>query len=137
MAGQSRSTEGAGESRLAEELPFRPLVKVWVERGGEVALSEWRIALLEAVDAPGSLSAAARQLNVPYRTAWYKLRQIGPSLGVKLLETQSGGADGGRSRLTPEARALIRAFREFSAGIQSLVEERFQQHFGELAGAGR
>ena len=79
MAGQSRSTEGAGESRLAEELPFRPLVKVWVERGGEVALSEWRIALLEAVEATGSLSSAARQLNVPYRTAWYKLRQIEPS----------------------------------------------------------
>ena len=120
-------TEPSGQSA------FRPRVKIWLERDGQVALSDWRVTLLEAVDATGSLSAAARQLDVPYRTAWYKLRQIELSLDVKLLETQSGGSTGGRSRLTAEARALVTAFRQFGAGIQALVDERFREHFSALA----
>lgn len=130
-AGADAVAVGGGEGEPAGS---RPRVKIWIERGGEVALSDWRVALLEAVDAAGSLSAAARQLNVPYRTAWYKLRQIETSLGVKLLETHSGGAEGGRSRLTPEARALVDAFRTFSAGIQTLVDERFETTLARLMG---
>ncbi len=41
--------------------------KVWIEQDGEVLLSDWRIALLEAVEATGSLAEAARQMDVPYR----------------------------------------------------------------------
>jgi molybdenum-dependent DNA-binding transcriptional regulator ModE len=41
------------------EDPPRVCCKAWVERGGEVLLSEWRLALLEAVAATGSLAAAA------------------------------------------------------------------------------
>jgi len=34
-----------------------------------VVLSEWRVELLEAIDALGSLSRAAETLGIPYRTA--------------------------------------------------------------------
>lgn len=114
------------------ERHYRPRVKLWVEHGDDLSLSDWRVRLLETVESTGSLAAAARQLNVPYRTAWYKLRQIEDSLGRKLLETHSGGAEGGRSRLTPEARALIDAFHEFTRGIETLVEARFREHFDGL-----
>ena len=126
--GDSADESGVPPRRLNSPA-WRPRVKLWVERAGEVALSDWRVALLEAVDATGSLSAAARQVNVPYRTAWHKLRQIEASLGLKLLETHSGGAEGGRSQLTPNARALIAAFRDFGQGVQELIEERFDRYF--------
>jgi hypothetical protein len=52
-----------------------PRSKVWLERGGQVVLSDWRVELLEAIDATGSLARAAERLDVPYRTAWYKLKE--------------------------------------------------------------
>ncbi len=63
---------------------MRPRLKVWIEcEDGRVALSEWRVALLEAIDEHGSLVAAARALGVPHRTAWQRIREMEPCLGVR------------------------------------------------------
>jgi molybdate transport system regulatory protein len=105
--------------------------KVWVERGDAVLLSEWRVLLLETVDETGSLARAARRLGVPYRTAWDRLKETEQRLGVGLLATESGGAEGGGSRLTAEARDLVARFRRVTAGVAELVERRFREEFGD------
>ena len=88
---------------------MRPRLKVWIEtEDGHVALSEWRVALLQAVAQHGSLVAAARSLGVPHRTAWQRIQEMESSLGVRLLETVSGGA-GGRSALSHAAEDFIDA----------------------------
>jgi molybdate transport system regulatory protein len=112
--------------------PLEIRSKIWIERGEEVVLSEWRVELLEAIDAHGSLSRAAEALEVPYRTAWERVKATEAELGVRLLESQSGGADGGGSLLTAEARDLCRRFRRVSGGIQEVVSRRFAAEFGEL-----
>jgi molybdate transport system regulatory protein len=117
-----------GPERDASTLQIRS--KIWIERDGAVALSEWRVALLEAIDAKGSLSRAAEALDVPYRTAWERVKETEAELGVRLLESESGGADGGGSRLTPEARDLCRRFRRVSGGIHEVVSRRFAAEFG-------
>jgi molybdate transport system regulatory protein len=117
-----------GPERDASTLQIRS--KIWIERDGAVALSEWRVSLLEAIDAKGSLSHAAEALDVPYRTAWERVKETEAELGVRLLESESGGADGGGSRLTPEARDLCRRFRRVSGGIHEVVSRRFAAEFG-------
>ena len=112
-------------------LPLAIRSKIWIERGDDVVLSEWRVELLEAIEANGSLSRAAEALNVPYRTAWERVKATEAELGVRLLESESGGADGGGSRLTPEARDICRRFRRVSSGIQEVVSRRFAVEFGE------
>ncbi len=103
--------------------------KVWIEADGAVLLSDWRVALLEAVETTGSLAAAARQLAVPYRTAWRKLKTLEAGWGVPLLFTESGGPEGGRSALTPQARELIRRFHLISDGLQEQAAARFADAF--------
>lgn len=92
-------------------------------------VSDWRIALLEAVAATGSLAAAARQMQVPYRTAWHKLKAMETQCGIPLLITESGGAGGGTSRLTPQAQDLIRRFQAVADGVQQEVDARFNDLF--------
>lgn len=104
--------------------------KVWLERAGKVVLSDWRADLLEAVEETGSLARAAETMDVPYRTAWYKIKEIEAQLGVRLLETRSGGAGGGQSSLTPEAREIIERFHRISGGVAGLVEGRFETELG-------
>lgn len=106
--------------------------KIWIERGERVLLSEWRVELLEAIAETGSLAAAAARLDVPYRTAWERVRETEASLGVRLLATESGGAEGGGSRLTAEARDLVARFRRVTAGVAELVERRFRDELDEV-----
>jgi molybdate transport system regulatory protein len=101
--------------------------KIWVERGGEVLLSDWRVDLLEAVEETGSLAGGAAKLGVPYRTAWERVKETEGRVGMRLLETESGGTEGGGSRLTEEARELIARFRRITAGVAELVERRFRE----------
>ncbi len=117
-------------------MPRRPATlnfhsKVWLERDGRVALSAWRIALLEGIEEGGSLAAAAAHLGVPYRTAWYKLREIEQQLGLRLVDSHSGGVDGGGATLTPAAADIVHRFRHASRGFEKLVRERFEAEFPE------
>ncbi len=118
-----------GVAVASDEIEVRS--KVWLERAGGVAVSLWRISLLEEVQATGSLAAACERMNVPYRTAWYKLKEMEEQLRVKLLDRQSGGASGGGSSLTREGEDLVRRFRRAYEGIEALVAERFAAEFGD------
>jgi len=109
--------------------PAEVQAKIWIERGGKVVLSDWRAELLQAIEETGSLSGAAAQLEVPYRTAWYKLKEIEAQLGVRLVETHSGGSDGGGSSLTPEAREILRRFRRIYRDVEEIVRRRFEREF--------
>jgi molybdate transport repressor ModE-like protein len=107
-----------------EDLEVRS--KLWIERDGRVALSDWRVALLLAIDDTGSLAAAAERVGVPYRTAWYKLKDAEARVGFPLVESVSGGAGGGGTRLTAQGRELARRFQEAAQEIAELARRRLQ-----------
>jgi molybdate transport system regulatory protein len=101
----------------------------WIERDGKVVLSEWRVALLEAVEETGSISAAAARQGVHFRVAWRKLQEMEHRLGAKLTTRSIGGKRGGGTQLTPEGRECVRRFRRMTEGLQEIVERRFQESF--------
>jgi molybdate transport system regulatory protein len=117
------------EAYVAAANQVEARAKIWFERGGKLVLSDWRVELLTAVGETGSLTRAADRLSVPYRTAWSKLKEIEDQLGIRLIESQSGGAGGGGSLLTPEAHELIARFRRVRDGVAELVRERFEAEF--------
>ena len=108
---------------------MQPHAKLWIEIDGKIALSEWRVTLLEAVEATGSLAKAAERLGVPYRTASYKLREVEENLGVRLVSGQSGGPEGGGSRLTPAGHDYVRRWRAFADGLDAWVASHFERAF--------
>ncbi len=101
----------------------------WVEKDGEVVLSRWRVALLQAIDETGSISAAAVRLGIPYRRAWDKIHECEERLGVKLIDTQTGGTGGGGAQLTREGAEYVRRFQLFSKGLDELIKNRFREAF--------
>lgn len=103
----------------------------WIEQNGEVVLSSWRVKLLEAIAETGSISAAASKMNISYRRAWDKIHECEQRLGVKLVETQTGGVGGGGAKLTVTATDYIARFRQLTTGLQDLAERRFNQFFAD------
>ncbi|HLC29611.1 MAG TPA: LysR family transcriptional regulator [Dehalococcoidia bacterium] len=121
---------GVNTHLSADPADLKLRLKVWVERKGEVVMSDWRMALLEAIARTGSLAKAAEELGVPYRSAWQKIKESEERLGTRLIDTRSGGADGGSSQLTEAANDLLRSYRHLSEGLAELVDRRFKESFG-------
>jgi molybdate transport system regulatory protein len=110
---------------------MKPRANFWIEQDGEVVLSSWRVDLLEAIAETGSITAGAEKMNAPYRVAWQKIREIEERLGTPVLETHTGGAGGGGARLTPAGERYVQQFREFTRGLNELVQQRYREVFRE------
>jgi molybdate transport repressor ModE-like protein/molybdopterin-binding protein len=75
-------------------------------------LSHERIDFLKAIERVGSLSVAAVEIGITYRTAWLWAREINRVWGKTLLARTHGGKGGGGTVLTPEGHSvLLRASR--------------------------
>lgn len=93
---------------------FRLRVRV----GDVVAVGPGKIDLLEAIDATGSLTAAARAIGMSYRRAWLLLEELNRSLRTAAVATAAGGRNGGGSVLTPAGRELLELYRRIEATAQ-------------------
>jgi len=89
------------------EMRFRLRVTV----GGEVAVGPGKIALLEAVASTGSITAAAKALDMSYRRAWLLLDTLNRSLRRPAVASIKGGAHGGGCELTEVGRELVALYR--------------------------
>lgn len=90
-------------------------------------------ALLEAIEATGSINRAARTAGFSYKGAWLLLETAGNLAHEPLLATATGGAGGGGTRLTPAALGLLAAWRELQAEHQRFLraqEARLARHPG-------
>jgi molybdate transport system regulatory protein len=78
--------------------------KVWIEIGGEVVAGDGKIDLLERIAETGSIQKAAQEIGMSYRHAWGFLQKMEKRGGIKLVETQVGGREGGGAKLTPQEK---------------------------------
>jgi len=104
---------------------------VWLENDGEVAASRWRMELLSAVNEHGSITAGAEAMGVPYRVAWKKIHEMEEQLGEQLLETQTGGPEGGGARLTDAGRVRVEQMGTFCDRADRALHEISRDVFGK------
>ena len=71
-----------------------------------------KIRLLEQVAATGSIRKAAAAMKMSYRRGWLLLQALEASFGRPLVETATGGKQGGGARLSQTGRAVVTAYRE-------------------------
>jgi len=74
-----------------------------------IEISDQRIRLLEAIDALGSISAAARTVGLTYRGAWDAVAAINNLAFQPLVVGRAGGKSGGGASLTEDGRRFLRA----------------------------
>ncbi len=108
---------------------MQPRSKFWVEKDGKLVLSDYRVRLLQLIDETGSLADAAARMELSYRRAWGKLREIEQNMGEKLVESAVGGAGGGGSRLTEQGRRLVEMYARFRASAEDDVAREFKRIF--------
>jgi molybdate transport system regulatory protein len=107
--------------------------KIWLETAGQIGvLGDKKCDLLRAIDETGSLNNAMKKLGLTYRKTWDKLRKMENELGFPLIKPTRGGADGGSTVLTLEAKIIIAAFEKFHKEYDSVIQNGFEAIIADL-----
>lgn len=101
----------AGRGRI--ELRLR------IRLGDSIAMGPGKADLLDAIDATGSISAAARRMGMSYRRAWLLVEQMNNCFAVPLVETRPGAG----AQLSDQARMVLAAYRASEAAITEVANK--------------
>ena len=67
-----------------------PRAAIKIDFGTEVRLGPGKVRLLELIAETGSISAAARQMEMSYRRAWLLIDEVNGIFGNPVVETATG-----------------------------------------------
>lgn len=95
------------------------------------SLSDNRIRLLEAIDELGSLTKAAKQIGISYRSAWDALDEMNNLSDLPLVLRSVGGKNGGGSQLTDFGRKTVSLYRalqqEYAQALKNIRQGLLEQ----------
>ena len=80
--------------------------------GDTIAIGPGKIALLEAIVATGSITAAAKSLDMSYRRAWLLVDELNHALTKPAVDSAKGGTRGGGTVVTDVGVRLITLYRD-------------------------
>ncbi len=99
--------------------------QIWLaadSSGDSFALEQ--LKLLGAINETGSISAAARELGISYKTAWERLDRMNNLSARPLVTRSAGGSQGGGTHLTAHGKSLLAGF--------SLLQEQHSEFVSRL-----
>lgn len=101
--------------------------RIWIESEGKVLLGEGRVQLLKAINETGSLSKAAKQLNISYKKAWNLLDSVNKSAKKPVTINSTGGKGGGGAELTEHGKSLVEAFDEINKNCWEFLNKQLKK----------
>jgi molybdate transport system regulatory protein len=101
----------------------RANIKVEFAKG--LRLGAGKIKLLSLVAETGSISAAARQMEMSYRRAWLLMGEMNEMFDKPVIETTSGGSGGGGAKITEHGKRVITLYHELQIEADALVLLKF------------
>lgn len=113
------------------EEKLHPIIAVRVFRE-EKCFGPGIAQLLRLVQEHHSLRAAAASIGMAYSKAWTILKQSQQQLGFKLLDSTTGGTNGGGATLTPEAEAMLSCYDAYCCELRAYGEKLFSEAFKDF-----
>ena len=114
-------------------MPTRLTVRLDFDDGRRLGVG--KIALLEAIETTGSISAAGRLHAMSYRRAWLLVDELNQLFATPLVAAHHGGAKGGGAALTEQGRRIVALYREAEARMRAAAEAEIEAIESALAPA--
>jgi molybdate transport system regulatory protein len=101
--------------------------RIWIESEDNVLLGEGRVHLLKAIQETGSLSKAAKSLNISYKKAWQLLDSVNKSAKKPVTINSIGGKGGGGAELTDYGKSLVVAFDDINKNCWQFLDKQLEK----------
>ena len=98
--------------------------KLWLEKDGKIIVGKGRAQLLSQIEITGSLSEAAKSMNMSYSHAWSEIKEISDALGEPVIETTRGGKEGGSSKLTSIGKEILKKYNKEIESLDRHLSDR-------------
>ena len=105
-------------------MPTRLTVRLDFDQSRRLGVG--KIALLEAIDTTGSISAAGRLHAMSYRRAWLLVDELNQLFAAPLVSAHHGGAKGGGAALTEEGKRVVALYRAAEARMRAAAAEEIE-----------
>jgi molybdate transport repressor ModE-like protein len=101
---------------------LEPSYTVSLSIGSQDVIGELEARMLRAIDQTGSLSLAARTLDLSYPFVWNTISRIERAVNLKIVARERGGRKGGRAELTSRGKDLLQAYSELDSRVHSFLK---------------
>ncbi len=103
---------------------LRPQIRIMFRKA--IAMGPGKADLLRAIHETGSISAAARQMEMSYRRAWLLVDTMNQAFKSPVVVTLTGGKAGGGAAVTQFGKEVLQRYRamEEKAGASVAKELR-------------
>jgi molybdate transport system regulatory protein len=95
---------------------------IWMTVGDENFGGIGRVELLRAVGRSGSITQAAKALQLSYKAAWDAIDKMNRLSGEPLVQRTTGGRGGGATTLTSRGERLVDRFEQIAAAHRRFLE---------------
>ena len=109
-----------GETVLREQKMPSLTLRINLDPDGRIGPG--KIELLEHIASFGSISAAARTMQMSYKHAWDLVEDMNRVFGKPLVSAQTGGKRGGGAQLTPVGLAVVSRYRAIERAAAAAAE---------------
>lgn len=93
----------------------------------ELSIGPGKVALLEAIRATGSISAAGRKLGMSYRRAWLLVDAMNRTFTSPVITTVTGGREGGGTSLTTLGTEVIERYRRIEVLAEGVAAKEIRE----------
>lgn len=103
-----------------------PLVveaKIRMNSGRRFAFGPGKAELLARIEATGSISEAAKTMEMSYMRAWQIVKSLDTAFAEPLVLKSRGGKTKGGATLSDTGREVLRLYRDMEASAQSACEK--------------
>lgn len=97
--------------------------RIWIDGPEGTFIGYGRVVLLERIMEHGSLSKAAKSMEMAYRHAWDLVDSMNRQTAKPLVELATGGKGGGGARVTEEGKKAITLFWKFHEDLQVFLKK--------------
>ncbi len=97
--------------------------RIWIDSNEGTYLGYGRVILLERIREHGSITKAAKSMEMSYRHAWELVDSMNRQSSAPLIEANTGGKGGGGAKLTEAGEQAISLFWKLYADFQDFLEK--------------
>ena len=108
-------------------MPYKIKRRIWIDGKNGTFLAEGRVELLKKINETGSISSAAKSMQMSYKKAWEIIDGMNKEAKQPLVERVSGGKGGGGTIVTAEGIRIIQLFENLNNQCQTFLNKAILQ----------
>ena len=97
--------------------------RIWIDGPEGTFIGYGRVVLLERIREHGSITKAAKSMEMAYRHAWDLVDSMNRQSKNPFVELSTGGKGGGGARVTEEGKKAVKLFWKFHTDFQEFLKQ--------------